>query len=282
MNRVTFGWAHPRAGGENDLLRAIALTSFGSSPRGRGKLKFSPSLTPTQRLIPARAGKTVVSSVGCWAGWAHPRAGGENPWHARSVICAHGSSPRGRGKRAIARPRDGAPRLIPARAGKTCSRLRQGRSIRAHPRAGGENFLASRNTPIFLGSSPRGRGKPDAASLDAICERLIPARAGKTRGTAGAARADGAHPRAGGENTSLVIRVLLATGSSPRGRGKPPNLPTHHLTYRLIPARAGKTSDPGVPTHTTTGSSPRGRGKPKEHGRLRDDERRIPARAGKT
>ena len=221
VNRVTFGWAHPRAGGENDLLRAIALTSFGSSPRGRGKLKFSPSLTPTQRLIPARAGKTVVSSVGCWAGWAHPRAGGENPWHARSVICAHGSSPRGRGKRAIARPRDGAPRLIPARAGKTCSRLRQGRSIRAHPRAGGEN-------------------------------------------------------------TSLVIRVLLATGSSPRGRGKPPNLPTHHLTYRLIPARAGKTSDPGVPTHTTTGSSPRGRGKPKEHGRLRDDERLIPARAGKT
>ena len=71
--------------------------------------------------------------------WAHPRTGGENPATARRIVCQVGSSPRGRGK--LARMLNLIPisRLIPARAGKTWSRRRRHRHLRAHPRAGGEN-----------------------------------------------------------------------------------------------------------------------------------------------
>ena len=86
------------------------------------------------------------------------------------------------------------------------------------------------------GSSPRGRGKPEVWSKGSLRWRLIPARAGKTRGRKPAGRGGRAHPRAGGEN---VVRRQIRTkgqGSSPRGRGK------HHagrgpiLVFRLIPA----------------------------------------------
>ena len=91
---------------------------------------------------------------------------------------------------------------------------------------------------------------------------LIPARAGKT--------------------VCNSPGVLLALGSSPRGRGKRGTSPSIRGTGRLIPARAGKTAvDWGTPAARSAhpraggenekslpgdeiadGSSPRGRGKP--------------------
>ena len=60
------GLAHPRAGGENALLKNGAYTGDGSSPRGRGKRTHARSLTLQPGLIPARAGKTdLVVQVGC-------------------------------------------------------------------------------------------------------------------------------------------------------------------------------------------------------------------------
>ena len=111
-----------------------------------------------------------------------------------------------------------------------------------------------------------------------------------------------AHPRAGGENSSVRGPEGAAAGSSPRGRGKLGLGPAHAGRIRLIPARAGKTrADHGrcyrARAHpraggeneagdekgaTFEGSSPRGRGKhPRRHPKpLRS--RLIPARAGKT
>ena len=57
--------AHPRAGGENIKAAVSVVVEWGSSPRGRGKRGDVPPRDFFQRLIPARAGKTI-------------RAGGRN------------------------------------------------------------------------------------------------------------------------------------------------------------------------------------------------------------
>ena len=158
---------------------------------------------------------------------------------------------------------DGPPilRLIPARAGKTLISLSLGLSLRAHPRAGGENRTLRGESSQDEGSSPRGRGKQIVIPRSLHESRLIPARAGKTGQRSTCARARRAHPRAGGEN-SITARI-------------------GHMGRRLIPARAGKTScclmlssatraHPraggenftfGIGSQIISGSSPRGRGK---------------------
>ena len=94
----------------------------------------------------------------------------------------------------------------------------------------------------------------------------------------------------------------IASGSSPRGRGKLCKVGVCHVEPRLIPARAGKTSLPGPSVARSEahpraggenrvvlsagclawGSSPRGRGKRGSSATCSARQRLIPARAGKT
>ena len=120
---VGLGWpglaAHPRVGGENRARLIPSTTTWGSSPRGRGKPRVELYLGGNNRLIPAWAGKTPPRRPPLTSTWAHPRVGGENAVRTSVIIVNTGSSPRGRGKRScrsVARRRD---RLIPAWAGKT-------------------------------------------------------------------------------------------------------------------------------------------------------------------
>ena len=50
--------AHPRSRGENSTPLAASCAVMGSSPLTRGKLADQLNLIPTNRLIPAHAGKT--------------------------------------------------------------------------------------------------------------------------------------------------------------------------------------------------------------------------------
>ena len=131
------------------------------------------------------------------------------------------------------------------------------------------------------GSSPRGRGKLNLETVTDESVGLIPARAGKTQHLSTQVACAWAHPRAGGENERDRIFDRGDNGSSPRGRGKLVRVQIPHGSFRLIPARAGKT-DPRRRSHTMrrahpraggencligviaamfAGSSPRGRGK---------------------
>ena len=213
--------AHPRAGGENRGLIEALGEAQGSSPRGRGKLGVLITTSAGGGLIPARAGKTASPSPSSTARAAHPRAGGENATAAASGDLPDGSSPRGRGKLGARRRRDGHDRLIPARAGKTTSLSASPTTRRAHPRAGGENLGLTRADLAEIGSSPRGRGKPDPATTALVLVGLIPARAGKTTAPTGPSTQRPAHPRAGGENSMSSSTSASMAGSSPRGRGKP-------------------------------------------------------------
>ena len=111
-----------------------------------------------------------------------------------------GSSPRGRGKPPGPDLTPTALRLIPAWAGKTLQGHEAGWDFGAHPRVGGENAAEETAVDIHLGSSPRGRGKPNRSENPRNRARLIPAWAGKTRRTARWTGGSRAHPRVGGEN----------------------------------------------------------------------------------
>ena len=194
--------AHPRACGENVFAVDVGRAPGGSSPRVRGKLLQLGAQDCAHGLIPARAGKTSCGPPAARTARAHPRACGENPQFVGSTGRTTGSSPRVRGKLLEDRRRLGRHGLIPARAGKTRARWAPTDSARAHPRACGENYPRFAMTFGKLGSSPRVRGKlrDDPGELARL--GLIPARAGKTDGTATASAPTRAHPRACGENAS--------------------------------------------------------------------------------
>ena len=113
--------AHPRACGENGLIRGESCGGAGSSPRMRGKHHSAQLPQVAVGLIPAHAGKTRFPYPGWSARRAHPRACGENRVPRGGDRVDLGSSPRMRGKPAkTLQPLD-VEGLIPAHAGKTDS-----------------------------------------------------------------------------------------------------------------------------------------------------------------
>ena len=221
---TTGTWAHPRVGGENSPDSSTLPVKKGSSPRGRGKLAAALALAcpggahprvggengpPARgrlrdyRLIPAWAGKTSPLRVRVVSVGAHPRVGGENRVDHCAQRVGDGSSPRGRGKRRGTGGLAFARRLIPAWAGKTLPPRTLRAAPWAHPRVGGENLTTKDASGRPLGSSPRGRGKPDPHRRRMGAPGLIPAWAGKTLHTRSVRETEGAHPRVGGENDSV-------------------------------------------------------------------------------
>ena len=172
--------AHPRVGGENLTPGVNTPGGDGSSPRGRGKQSGVTAVVDNTGLIPAWAGKTHEVAEADEALGAHPRVGGENISGLFIDAAAKGSSPRGRGKRQPNRPGHRRSRLIPAWAGKTRMVAVAGMVGPAHPRVGGENQSSADTVTFVPGSSPRGRGKPQARRGGTRNQRLIPAWAGKT------------------------------------------------------------------------------------------------------
>ena len=70
------------------------------------------------------------------------------------------------------------------------------------------------------GSPPRGRGKDQRSKMSTSKQGITPAWAGKSVSfiTRIAPKKD--HPRVGGEKAFVMLPMLVATGSPPRGRGK--------------------------------------------------------------
>ena len=293
---------HPRACGENAGVPPRLVPHEGSSPRVRGKPRIRASRPRLSRIIPARAGKTVVVLLFMSGVPDHPRACGENSGKARDRCRTWGSSPRVRGKLTEIVVSSQEERIIPARAGKTCPAPGGGARARDHPRACGENSARLSSALVPPGSSPRVRGKRPPLHQPTRSPRIIPARAGKT--TPPPPRRSGRpdHPRACGENLLEAARKVFPEGSSPRVRGKRDYKYKTVLITGIIPARAGKTSPPSARwakprdhpracgENTTkestapikTGSSPRVRGKHRGLCRGSSIRRIIPARAGKT
>ena len=227
---------------------------------------------------------------------------GENPLGVALKEEGGGSSPRVRGKLRSACEGNEFRGLIPACAGKTwCG----GFALKlqwAHPRVCGENSRSKLVSASRSGSSPRVRGKLVGGCCALDCLGLIPACAGKTPGDRPRSRPRPAHPRVCGENAKARTWSGVATGSSPRVRGKLEAVFKQTADKGLIPACAGKTQAASLQpfqawahprvcgeNHDNRGkrlgnggSSPRVRGKHAKAAELGFKRGLIPACAGKT
>ncbi len=153
-----------------------------------------------------------------------------------------------------------------------------------------------------FGSSPRGRGTPDIASLSFVHDRFIPAWAGNTKASTCQRQTRAVHPRVGGEHFDSGVSVSSGCGSSPRGRGTRACDCPIGFRFRFIPAWAGNTVSaacasstalvhprvggehpaPNVAPNVAPGSSPRGRGTLPIICHPSRGQRFIPAWAGNT
>ena len=193
-------------------------------------------------------------------------------------------------------------RIIPARAGFTGSRRQSWGYVQDHPRSRGVYRLVRDAEAVAGGSSPLARGLREAAANALKRARIIPARAGFTRDCGGVWLGSADHPRSRGVYPNARIKILPALGSSPLARGLLYKQFRSLDALRIIPARAGFTSEYRTsysrkPDHPRSrgvyiqvavqlavdwGSSPLARGLPHRLRRRVPGLGIIPARAGFT
>ena len=193
-------------------------------------------------------------------------------------------------------------RNIPAYAGKTHQQPPWPPNAWEHPRVCGENHLPKIEGFAHVGTSPRMRGKLSDFTDEAIVVGNIPAYAGKTSALCALWTSAREHPRVCGENVTQTSGIPEFYGTSPRMRGKRPDVKPGIVQDRNIPAYAGKTAYPWAamsppPEHPRVcgenrcrvrqwtlvhGTSPRMRGKPGLLCLHQALSRNIPAYAGKT
>ena len=268
------GWStgpdHPRIRGEHRRHLHGMVHGAGSSPHTRGALAADLLHCAQAGIIPAYAGSTLYFDKPQTRNWDHPRIRGEHRSSAPGWPTRRGSSPHTRG---APRPRwrsDGCGWIIPAYAGSTSAGGRRRSGRRDHPRIRGEHTRVGPALSVVQGSSPHTRGALAHHREGKMCRGIIPAYAGSTMQTFNERKTDGDHPRIRGEHISVVIGLVVGTGSSPHTRGarrKRPRMrgrrrdhprirgehsPTPSGTtrrVRIIPAYAGSTLTVGEIIH---------------------------------
>ena len=208
----------------------------------RGKGLSELAHTKKARITPACAGKTLSPALRVSAPTDHPRVCGENGTRASKKRAPCGSPPRMRGKPSKTKQKQAKARITPAHAGKT-HYARPPLSTRTdHPRACGENKALTEAEREQGGSPPRMRGKRENTCPPSARGRITPAHAGKTTSVPLNNPLWTDHPRACGENASIVLYFATLVGSPPRMRGKRIRYSTSRAMRRITPAHAGKTT----------------------------------------
>ena len=188
---------------------------------------------------PARVGSTVVFCA--------------------SMTRSSGSSPLARGLHPLACYEQPVSGIIPARAGFTTTTPRGTTWSPDHPRSRGVYGNSTTDVPADLGSSPLARGLPKVSGGSVTTDRIIPARAGFTRGWFEVWRVVLDHPRSRGVYVAATWRTAPMLGSSPLARGLPLLDTGEGRTGGIIPARAGFTVG-GDLCRRESGDHPRSRG----------------------
>ena len=231
---------HPRRCGEKRAASRAARSAGGSSPRVRGEAGRLIYPLAARWIIPAGAGRRLVSRCPRPRGRDHPRGCGEK--HRRLGGHGHhpGSSPRVRGEEAVFPAEVEAVGIIPAGAGRRLPPHLRQRCERDHPRGCGEKVSPGAGMGGARGSSPRVRGEEKAAAALAASFRIIPAGAGRRTCRPTSQRASEDHPRGCGEKRRLPQLDRRRLGSSPRVRGEVAFPQCEPGAYGIIPAGAGR------------------------------------------
>ena len=91
--------AHPRSRAENPATCGSCVAVAGSSPLTQGKHEHAGRNLRRRGIIPAHAGKTLISGSSRPRAWVHPRSLEENMGTVFGGVAGAGSSPPTRGKR---------------------------------------------------------------------------------------------------------------------------------------------------------------------------------------
>ena len=168
-----------------------------------------------------------------------------------------GSPPHTRGKGSLDTAPDAAPRITPAHAGKSDSRVLVSLGRRDHPRTRGEKRRKKSIINEHMGSPPHTRGKGFKGIRDRRSAGITPAHAGKSRDLFLTCTAPEDHPRTRGEKEVFAEKYpegegsrgekryrrflkVTGAGSPPHTRGKVSRTQTRKRGTRITPAHAGK------------------------------------------
>ena len=173
------------------------------------------------RIIPARAGFTVLGPLQARFGADHPRSRGVYIKPEQTYVKGWGSSPLARGLPAEVEGGGQVVGIIPARAGFTGGVHQRQLEHQDHPRSRGVYGSGSSSGPSAGGSSPLARGLRLEVSRVDTSAGIIPARAGFTSAAGRSARPAADHPRSRGVYRTPVPARTRAVGSSPLARGLP-------------------------------------------------------------
>ena len=151
---------HPRSRGVYSTPYPPTAPTPGSSPLARGLRRRRLPRPFGRRIIPARAGFTVLFLLGALFSWDHPRSRGVYLSQGATGTQAQGSSPLARGLPCSSSWAHCSVGIIPARAGFTSRRARPAPRRRDHPRSRGVYVLRFIMIVPSVGSSPLARGLP--------------------------------------------------------------------------------------------------------------------------
>ncbi len=170
----------------------------------------------------------------------HPRVcgGSQSGQHRRDD--QHGASPRVRGKPEGAHLHQVHAGCIPACAGEASFATGRSFCTRVHPRVCGGSRSFRRSRYSGSGASPRVRGKLPAVRVRPGVVGCIPACAGEAGAPESSSRRLQVHPRVCGGSCLASAAAVVATGASPRVRGKPGGSAAYPRASRCIPACAGE------------------------------------------
>ena len=233
---------HPRSRGVYQVLVEPHGHFPGSSPLARGLPVRLDHEVRTIGIIPARAGFTHRDRDAEASPADHPRSRGVYTLYWLHAKRRPGSSPLARGLPPAQLKEHIADRIIPARAGFTRLGRTTPKGHRDHPRSRGVYARSRLGSASWQGSSPLARGLPRHAGLMVVQSRIIPARAGFTgrRLVRGPEAWD--HPRSRGVYRASEMNRDTVRGSSPLARGLRRHGRIEIGGHRIIPARAGFTS----------------------------------------
>ena len=207
----------------------------------RGKQAKSSHSKKENRITPAGAGKTFITTSSGKMTKDHPRRCGENRFCIGHMRVDKGSPPQVRGKHVRAKRRGCRNRITPAGAGKTLRTVRGFQPSWDHPRRCGENWAILPVAACMMGSPPQVRGKLFCHNLISSAYRITPAGAGKTSKRNCSRRTRRDHPRRCGENLPVARGGYHGLGSPPQVRGKQEACKNIALQLGITPAGAGKT-----------------------------------------
>ena len=193
----------------------------GSSPLARGLLHEFGHEEIEARIIPARAGFTIITGGRRGAPADHPRSRGVYDETFVAMKGLAGSSPLARGLRSARSARPSNPGIIPARAGFTPSVSSIMINFGDHPRSRGVYPVGDSIMAAVPGSSPLARGLLIRMTHITLRWGIIPARAGFTVIRGGSVYDVKDHPRSRGVYRRGRRKRPWSGGSSPLARGLP-------------------------------------------------------------